>query len=70
MEKASEVVGQQINGEKLVERLSKHEAVMAKFSFAAYLPNDYEEEDTREEDAAVIANAQPLETLGRVLTIL
>ena len=49
-----------------VNTLSKHKDD----KWVSMLPNDFEEDDTKEKDSRVIANAQLLTTLGRVVTAL
>ena len=50
----------------LVNTLSKHQDS----KWVSMLPNDFAEEDAREKDNRVVANAQILTTLGRVVTAL
>ena len=49
-----------------VNTLSKHKDD----KWVPMLPNDFEEDDAKEKDSRVIANAQILTTLGRVITAL
>ena len=64
---AGQIVAKQINRDKLVKGLSEHKTFCGRGT--AYVPNQYEEPQNQEEDDAVTANAEPLEVLGRILTI-
>ena len=64
---AGQIVAKQINRDKLVKGLSEHKTFCGRVT--AYVPNQYEEPQNQEEDDAVTANAEPLEVLGRILTI-
>ena len=68
--KASEIAAKRVNRKQLLTSLSKKQGVLENSRLAKFLPNDFAEPDTREEDEAVIANAQTLEVLGKIISAL
>ena len=66
--KASGIVAKRINRDQLVSSLSKRRGALEHGKFGKLLPNDFSEADTRQEDEAVVANAKPLELLGKTLS--
>ena len=58
--KASEIAAKRVNRKQLLSSLSKKQGALENSRLGKLLPNDFAEPDTREEDEAVIANAQPL----------
>ena len=68
--KASEIAAKRVNRKQLLSSLSKKQGALENSRLGKLLPNDFAEPDTREEDEAVIANAQPLMLLGKILSSL
>jgi hypothetical protein len=59
--KVSDIAAKRVNRKQLLTSLSRKQGALENSRLAKLLPNDFAEPDTREEDEAVIENAQPLE---------